>query len=69
MNSGRARRRGVLHRINASFKHWSLLPAVIVFVVLTGYPMFNLLRMIVSTVEFKGGKEIWSWAPSRHRVP
>ena len=52
--------------LNANFKHWSLLPAVVVFVVLTIYPIANLLRMSVSTIEFRDGSEIWSFTPGRN---
>jgi multiple sugar transport system permease protein len=58
--------RGVADWLNARFKHWSLLPAVLVFVVLTAYPMVNLLRMSVSTIEFRGGQELWSFTPARN---
>jgi multiple sugar transport system permease protein len=59
-------RRGVVDRLNATFKHWSLLPAVLVFVALTAYPIVNLLRMSVSTVEFRDGRELWSFTPGRN---
>jgi multiple sugar transport system permease protein len=52
--------------LNANFKHWSLLPAVVVFVALTGYPIVNLLRMSVSTIEFRDGKEFWTFTPARN---
>ena len=57
---------GIVAWMNATFRHWSLLPAVIVFVALTVYPMVNLLRMSVSTVEFRGGQDIWSFTPARN---
>jgi multiple sugar transport system permease protein len=60
------RARGIVDRLNATFMHWSLLPAVLVFAVLTAYPIANLLRMSVSTIEFKGGAEIWSFTPHRN---
>ena len=56
---------GIVAWLNATFRYWSLLPAVIVFIALTGYPMVNLLRMSVSTVEFRGGQDIWSFTPAR----
>ena len=49
-----ARVRGVVGWLNATFRHWSLLPAVLLFAVLTAYPVLNLLRMSVSTITFKG---------------
>ena len=45
--------------LNATFRHWSLLPAVLLFAVLTAYPVLNLLRMSVSTITFKGDADIW----------
>lgn len=60
------RKRSFVDGLNATFRHWSLLPAVIAFAVLTGYPIVNLLRMSVSTVEFRGGQEIWSFTPGRN---
>lgn len=52
--------------LNARFRHWSLLPAVIVFAVLSAYPVLNLLWMSVSTIEFREGREIWSFTPARN---
>jgi multiple sugar transport system permease protein len=57
--------RGVVDWINATFRHWSLLPAVLVFAALTAYPIVNLVRMSVSTIRFQGGQELWSFTP-RH---
>ena len=55
--------RGIVHWVNKTFKHWSLLPAVLLFVALTVFPVMNLLRMSVSTIEFQGGTEVWSFTP------
>lgn len=49
--------------VNRSFRHWSLLPAVLLFVALTLYPLVNLVRMSVSTIEFAQGIEIWRFTP------
>jgi len=49
--------------LNRTFKHWSLLPAVLVFLLLTIYPIANLVRMSVSTIEFSGGVARWSFTP------
>lgn len=46
-----------------AFPYLSLLPAVIVFVVLSVYPMLNLLAMSVSTFRFEGGAEIMAFDP------
>src|SRR2546430_5416221 len=39
------------------------MPAVVLFVVLTLYPVANLVRMSVSTIEFAHGAEIWALTP------
>ena len=48
---------------NRTFRHWSLLPAVLLFVALTLYPLANLVRMSVSTIEFAQGTETWTFTP------
>ncbi|HET9047173.1 MAG TPA: sugar ABC transporter permease [Casimicrobiaceae bacterium] len=48
---------------NRSFRYWSLLPAVLLFVALTLYPLVNLMRMSVSTIEFAQGAELWRFTP------
>ena len=52
--------------LNRTFRHWSLLPAVLLFAVLTLYPVANLVRMSVSTIEFAQGAEIWTFTPLRN---
>lgn len=52
--------------LNRTFRHWSLLPAVLLFVLLTVYPMVNLLRMSVSTIEFAEGHAKWTFTPARN---
>ena len=52
--------------VNRSFRHWSLLPAVVLFAVLTLYPMANLVRMGMSTIEFSQGAEVWTFTPMRN---
>jgi multiple sugar transport system permease protein len=52
--------------VNRSFRHWSLLPAVALFAVLTLYPMANLVRMGASTIEFSQGAEVWTFTPMRN---
>ena len=51
---------------NRTFRHWSLLPAVVLFVALTVYPVANLVRMSVSTIEFAQAREIWTFTPLRN---
>lgn len=52
--------------LNRTFRHWSLLPAVLLFAVLTLYPVANLVRMSVSTIEFAQGSETWAFTPLRN---
>ena len=52
--------------LNRTFRLWSLLPAVLLFAALTLYPLLNLVRMSVSTVEFAQGAEVWSFTPKRN---
>jgi multiple sugar transport system permease protein len=52
--------------LNRTFRHWSLLPAVLLFVLLTAYPVANLVRMSVSTIEFAQGTETWTLTPLRN---
>lgn len=49
--------------LDRTFPYWSLLPAVIVFIVLSLYPLFNLLTMSVSTFRFEGGVEHATFDP------
>jgi multiple sugar transport system permease protein len=51
---------------NRTFRHWSLLPAIVLLVVLTVYPVANLVRMSVSTIEFSQAREIWTFTPLRN---
>ncbi len=52
--------------INATFRHWSLLPAVLLFVALTAYPVVNLARMSVSTITWRGAQDYWAFTPRRN---
>ena len=52
--------------LNRTFRHWSLLPAVALFVALTIYPVANLFRMSVSTIEFAQAGETWTFTPLRN---
>ena len=49
--------------VNRTFRHWSLLPAVVLFILLTVYPVANLFRMSVSTIAFTEGRELWTFTP------
>ena len=52
-----------VHFVNRTFRHWSLLPAVVLFILLTVYPVANLFRMSVSTIAFTEGRELWTFTP------
>ena len=52
--------------LNRTFRYWSLLPAVLLFAALTLFPLLNLVRMSVSTVEFTQATEIWTFTPARN---
>ena len=49
--------------LNRHFHHWSLIPAVALFVLLTLYPVANLFRMSVSSIAFSEGREVWTFTP------
>ena len=55
-----------MRRTGSLFRYASLLPAVIVLAVLTAYPVANLLRMSLSTIEFAQGTDVWTWTPMRN---
>ena len=52
--------------LDRTFPYWSLLPAVIVFVVLSLYPMLNLIIMSTSVYRFENGAESPSFAPMQN---
>jgi len=55
-----------MRRADSPFRYASLLPAVIVLAALTVYPVANLLRMSMSTIEFVQGTDVWTWTPMRN---
>lgn len=59
-------RQSIVVALNRTFKHWSLLPAVLLFLALTVFPMVNLLRMSVSTIEFAEGQARWTFTPGHN---
>src|SRR4051812_12565512 len=58
--------RGVVGWLNGTFRYWTLAPAVLLFAVLTVYPVLNLFRMSVSTIQFKGNTDFWAFTPRRN---
>jgi multiple sugar transport system permease protein len=55
-----------MRRTGSPFRYASLLPALVVLAVLTVYPVVNLLRMSMSTIEFVQGADVWTWTPMRN---
>jgi multiple sugar transport system permease protein len=49
-----------------TFPFWALLPTLITMVALTIYPVFQLLRMSVSDLEFVKGKLVWTYVGLAH---
>jgi multiple sugar transport system permease protein len=52
--------------LGRTFPWWSLVPALVLMAVLTLYPILNLARMSVSTIEFAEGRGIWAFTPGRN---
>jgi multiple sugar transport system permease protein len=48
-------------RIDRTFQYWALMPALLLVLSLTVYPLVELLRMSFSTVAFAEGKVIWTY--------
>ncbi|MBK7471742.1 MAG: sugar ABC transporter permease [Betaproteobacteria bacterium] len=59
-------RQSIVVALNRTFQHWSLLPAVVLFVALTIFPIANLVRMSVSTIEFAEGQARWTFTPAHN---
>lgn len=55
------RTRTVMDWLNDTFQYWALLPAVLLFVFLTLYPMLNILRMSISKIDFAHGEFVWTF--------
>jgi multiple sugar transport system permease protein len=56
------RRRGIGDFIDRHFKVLSLAPAAIFLLLLTVYPIVNLVLMASSTICFENAQEIWTWS-------
>lgn len=48
------------------FRYGTLMPAVVVLVVLTVFPVANLLRMAVSTIDFTAAGPVYSFTPGEN---
>jgi multiple sugar transport system permease protein len=58
--------RSASYWLNRSFRWWSFLPAAILMLVLTLYPIVNLISMAGSTIEFAQGRDVWTFTPERN---
>lgn len=48
--------------LDRHFHHWAILPALLILLTLTVFPLVELLGMSVSTVSFAEGKVIWTFS-------
>lgn len=53
-------------RLNSGFRHWSLWPLLGFVLALAIYPVAQLIPMALSTIEFAGGRQIWTFTPRRN---
>jgi multiple sugar transport system permease protein len=60
------RHRSLLDFLDETFKYWALAPVVILLVLLTVYPVFNLLRMSLSEIDFSAGNVTWTFVGLKH---
>lgn len=52
---------GVRGFLDRSFKYWAILPTLVILVVFTLYPVFQLLRMSVSDIQFVESELQWTF--------
>ncbi len=52
--------------VNATFRHWSLWPCMGFLLALSVYPVVQLVPMALSTIEFAGGRALWTFTPRRN---
>ncbi|MBI1776689.1 MAG: sugar ABC transporter permease [Proteobacteria bacterium] len=62
-DAARPLRRRLGKKLDAAFPYWSLLPAILLFLGLSVYPILRLLHMSLSTISFEGGVERVAFAP------
>lgn len=55
------RRRHLVDWLSDTFQYWALAPTVLLFILLTLYPILNLLRMSVSKIDFAEGQFVWTF--------
>lgn len=58
--------RSIAQFLDHTFRYWAILPLVLVLLLLSAYPVFQLFRMSVSSVDFEGGKVIWTFVGLEH---
>jgi multiple sugar transport system permease protein len=52
---------GIRNFVDRTFKYWAILPTLVILVVFTLFPVFQLLRMSVSDIQFVDAKLQWSY--------
>jgi multiple sugar transport system permease protein len=52
--------------VNRTFRHWSMWPCLGFLLALSVYPVLQLVPMALSTIEFAGGKAVWTFTPRRN---
>ncbi|MCG8346328.1 MAG: sugar ABC transporter permease [Chloroflexales bacterium] len=58
--------RSLLDILDKTFQYWALIPALILLTLLTLQPMFDLLRMSVSTIDFVEGNDVWTFSAAKN---
>jgi multiple sugar transport system permease protein len=66
VGGGGASPRTVSDLLNATFRHWSLWPCLGFLLALSVYPVAQLVPMALSTIEFAGGHQLWTFTPRRN---
>ena len=59
-------RRSPLNLLDSTFQYWALAPAVMLFALLTVYPVANLVRMSMSSIDFAKGEFVWTFAGAKN---
>jgi multiple sugar transport system permease protein len=57
-----ARTSSVVEFLDRTFQYWAILPTLLILLLLTLYPMAQLIRMSFSTVSFAEGRVIWEFS-------
>lgn len=59
-------RHALMNRVDGLFQYWALAPTVILLLVMTVYPLWLLVQMSVSEVEFRRGVFTFDFNPERN---